>query len=266
MTLPEQSDLRGARANPPAQSTTRALVEFAVRGDLRFLSHHEEMRVLQRAMIRARWPLAFSQGFNPRPQAALCLPRNLGTASECELAAADLLEAPPAQQLFDQLAPVLPADMPLLRITAPAPRRTMLPLRAVYEVELDDDAARRTAPRVTDFLAQRRIVVQRDYGPLKPKRPADIRPYIETLILDAATLRIELSFEQQRSARASEILTELGLPAGDYEHRIRRCSVEWNIDPTANWSGSQIAEGKNFVQGTQEGRAQAGGQTPQEDR
>lgn len=239
-----------------ALSELRVLIEFGVRGDLRFLSHHEELRVLQRALIRARWPLAFSRGFNPRPQAGLLLPRNLGVSSDCELAAVELTGPQPAGALFGQLAGTLPAEMHLRRVVTPAPRRTMLPVRAVYEVELEPHAAAEAAPRIAPLLARARIIVQRDYGPHKPARPADIRPYIEALSLSGVLLRVELSFEQQRSARTAEILLELGLPPGDYDHRIHRRSVTWNTDLAALAAHTHFAEGNYIVQGTQEGGAE----------
>ena len=34
---------------------------FALDGALRFLSHHDELRMLTRALRRARWPLAASR-------------------------------------------------------------------------------------------------------------------------------------------------------------------------------------------------------------
>ena len=234
------------RARPgdvqPPRSVYRAVVEFAVQGDLRYLSHHEELRVLQRALTRAGWPVAYSQGFNPRPQAALALPRNLGTSSDCEVALVDLLAPRSAEELEAALRPQLPADMPLRSVVAPAVRRALLPERADYTVQLDTPAAAVAGENIPALLAERRLLIRRDYGPEKPSRPADIRPYIESLRMEGLTLHIELSFEQQRSARPSEILNLLKLPPGEFDHWIHRRRITWNISAAALWAGPQTIE------------------------
>jgi uncharacterized protein (DUF2344 family) len=37
-----------------------------VEGDLRFLSHHDCLRAMERLAARARLPVRYTQGFNPR--------------------------------------------------------------------------------------------------------------------------------------------------------------------------------------------------------
>ncbi|MBK8914231.1 MAG: DUF2344 domain-containing protein [Phycisphaerales bacterium] len=241
--LPPAAEPRAAPgAAQPPRRVFRAVVEFAVQGDLRYLSHHEELRVLQRALTRAGWPVAYSQGFNPRPQAALALPRNLGTSSDCEVALVDMLEPRGAAELEAALRPQLPTDMPLRSVIAPAVRRALLPERADYTVSLDAPSAAIAAANIPALLAERRLMIRRDYGPEKPSRPADIRPYIESLRIEDATLHIELSFEQQRSARPSEILNLLKLPAGEFDHWIHRRRITWNISAGALWADPHAIE------------------------
>ena len=77
---------------------------YSLDGDLRFISHHDELRMLVRALTRARWPLAYSQGFNPKPRVVIPLPRSVGMASECVRATVQLKEPAATTELFDQLA------------------------------------------------------------------------------------------------------------------------------------------------------------------
>ncbi len=70
----------------------RILVQFSVRGDVRFVSHHDLMRVLGRAARRAGLPVAMSEGFNPRPRISLLLARGVGVASDAELDNARAIE------------------------------------------------------------------------------------------------------------------------------------------------------------------------------
>ncbi len=67
-------------------------IELSVEGDLRFLSHHDMMRAIERLLRRAGLPLRYSQGFNPRPALSLVLPRPVGVASEADLLVVTLEE------------------------------------------------------------------------------------------------------------------------------------------------------------------------------
>ena len=62
----------------------RWVFAFQVDGDLRFVSHHDMLRLFRRALARAEVPMRFSQGFNPHPRMSLPLPRPVGMASETE--------------------------------------------------------------------------------------------------------------------------------------------------------------------------------------
>src|SRR3954447_21864109 len=53
------------QAPPPVQ---RLRVRYAKRGRLRFTSHRDFSRAFERAVFRARLPMAYSSGFNPHPR------------------------------------------------------------------------------------------------------------------------------------------------------------------------------------------------------
>jgi radical SAM-linked protein len=202
---------------------------FEIEGDLRFLSHHDELRMLARALRRAGWPLACSQGFNPRPRLVLPLPRRVGTASACQWAVVQLSETPPLEQLQDRLAASLPAACHLQGVVALPPRASPHPRRVAFELELERQHAAQAAPRIKELLAAESLIVERTYGPDKPARAIDIRPYLETITLDGRTLAMRLTFVKQRSARPTEVLTVLDLPASAYNHRVRQVAVEWDM-------------------------------------
>jgi len=208
----------------------RAALEYAVRGDLRYLSHHDELRMLGRALVRARWPLRYSQGFNPMPRLSIPLPRSVGMESECQWAVVELGEARPEQLLAARLAAVLPGACELKQVIAPAPPGTPHPRAVEYRVAIDPPERRSVATRVRRVMALEQLVVQRAGAPGKPARPVDIRPYLDVLALDGTELRMRLRYAQQQSARPAEILMELGLAADAYNQRVRRSAVIWDME------------------------------------
>ena len=58
--------------------------ERAPRGPLRFASHRDLARALERALRRAQVPMAFSAGFSPHPKISYIGAAPTGAASEAE--------------------------------------------------------------------------------------------------------------------------------------------------------------------------------------
>ena len=210
--------------------TLRAAAEYALHGDLRYLSHHDELRLLARALARAGWPVCFSRGFNPIPRLSLPLPRSVGMTSYCQWALVELHEQRTAPELFDSRAEALPPDCTLKQVLAPAARQTPHALGVEYAVDLDPPDALAVGSRLGRLMTAEELVVQR-HGKHWPEAQAlDIRPWIETLTLDGPVLRMRLRCTQQRTARPSEILAELGLAIDAYAHRVRRARVIWDME------------------------------------
>ena len=69
------------QAPPPVQ---RLRVRYAKRGRLRFTSHRDFSRAFERAVFRARVPMAYSSGFNPHPRISYAGAAPTGSASEAE--------------------------------------------------------------------------------------------------------------------------------------------------------------------------------------
>jgi radical SAM-linked protein len=74
----------GEAANPAPPTVQRIRVRFAKRGRLRFLSHRDVARSIERAVRRAGIPVAHSHGFSPHPRLSWIGAAPTGTASEAE--------------------------------------------------------------------------------------------------------------------------------------------------------------------------------------
>ncbi len=66
---------------PPVQ---RLRIRYAKRGPLRFSSHRDFQRALERALRRADVPMAYSAGFSPHPRVSYANAAPTGAASEAE--------------------------------------------------------------------------------------------------------------------------------------------------------------------------------------
>ncbi len=81
----------------------RWAIRLAVTGDLRFCSHHDMMRAIERLAVRSRLPLHYSQGFNPRPVISLPAARPVGIAGESEILCINFDAELDSAELLDSL-------------------------------------------------------------------------------------------------------------------------------------------------------------------
>ncbi len=90
---------------------TRVRIRFTKDGKVRFTSHRDIARILERVARRAELPLAYSQGFSPRPRLHFGLALPTGCASAGEYADIDLDEPVDLATLPDVLTVHLPPGM-----------------------------------------------------------------------------------------------------------------------------------------------------------
>jgi len=71
---------------------SRLRVRFTKRGKIRFTSHRDVARMFERAFRRAEIPLAYTEGFSPRPRISFGLALSTGYESLAEYLDADLID------------------------------------------------------------------------------------------------------------------------------------------------------------------------------
>jgi radical SAM-linked protein len=103
---------------PPVQ---RLRVRYAKRGRLRFTSHRDFSRAFERALVRARIPMAYSSGFNPHPRISYTGASPTGAASEAEYLEIGLAEHVEPARLADDLDESLPDGLDVLEVVEAPP-------------------------------------------------------------------------------------------------------------------------------------------------
>jgi radical SAM-linked protein len=92
----------------------RLRVCYGKTGPLRFLGHLEVCAALERAVRRARLPVAFGQGFHPKAKLAFGPALPVGVAGLHEYVDVTMTQFVPADQAAAALAAAMPSDMPLV--------------------------------------------------------------------------------------------------------------------------------------------------------
>jgi len=98
---------------PPVQ---RLRIRYAKRGRLRFTSHRDFSRAFERAVFRARIPLAYSSGFNPHPRISYAGAAPTGSASEAEYLEIALAEVVDPARVHGDLDEALPTGLDVLAV------------------------------------------------------------------------------------------------------------------------------------------------------
>ncbi|MFN8182888.1 MAG: TIGR03936 family radical SAM-associated protein [Candidatus Nanopelagicales bacterium] len=101
---------------PPVQTLQ---VRYAKRGRMRFASHRDFQRAWERALRRARIPMAYSAGFSPHPKVSYAGAAPTGAASEAEFLEFSVVETIDPHTARQALDAALPAGLDVVAI-APA--------------------------------------------------------------------------------------------------------------------------------------------------
>ena len=59
-------------------------LKFYKRGILKYISHLDLVRTMNKVLVRSGLPLWYTEGFNPKPKMVFALPLSIGTSSDCE--------------------------------------------------------------------------------------------------------------------------------------------------------------------------------------
>jgi len=188
--------------------------QFAVGSELRFLSHLDLLRTFERALRRARIPVALTEGFHPKPRLSLAAPLPVGISSRAEFGDV-FLRAPVAPAEFiARLNAVLPPGLTVLRAALTSERTA--PVMAVvnaaeYRVQLEGNTI--TADNIQELLASEELFVLRSTK--KGERTVDVRPLIFSIELRGGELVFRCALGPEGNLRPDELLGLLGLDIRD---------------------------------------------------
>ena len=200
-------------------------LRYAIEGDLRFISHHDSLRMFERALARAGIPVSYSEGFNPRPRISIVLPRSVGVASRDELLVVELAEPVDPDEARRRLSREAPVGLTLLSAEQLPGGHAPAAQKAEYSLVLEPALAECVKKRAGDLLARDRLEVDRVVPKGRCPKAVDIRPYLVTIELANHRLRWIQSITPTGTARPNEVLEALGIPSRDHLHLLCREKV-----------------------------------------
>jgi len=204
-----------------------AVIRFKVRGDLRYLSHAETMRVFQRACVRAGVRVAYSQGFNPHPRLSLVLPRSVGVESDDEMLCL-WLEDGEAGLDGESLKRELPEGIEIVSVEMSQAKSVPEPSLATYLVRLGSGCADECIKvRIEELLAKEKVLIERRIGKDSRAKTVDVRPFLGSISMQGGDVVVDCKVSQAGTIRVDEILGLLQLGLQDLAGPVRRTGVQW---------------------------------------
>jgi radical SAM-linked protein len=221
--------VRGGAANP-------VRLQYTKLGKVRWISHRDVARALERAFRVAQLPLAFTEGFSPRPKVSFGLALSTGHESDAEYI--DLVFAEPVDLdgLPELLSPALPAGISVVGAVALADRAPALQ-EAVTSVEWRVDVAHQDLTEVDPAQLRDRVAAALTRPTLETTKRRkgrdvveDVRPVIRRIIVcdepstvdQPIAVEMELS-TQPRGAKPGEVLAAIG----DFTEIRARRTHQW---------------------------------------
>ncbi|MDD3826856.1 MAG: TIGR03936 family radical SAM-associated protein [Anaerolineae bacterium] len=218
------------------QDLWRVRLTFAKGEALKYISHLDLARAWERLFRRAGLPVAYSQGFNPRPRFQIASGLPVGVTGQAELLDVWLAERLAPEEVLARLGPASPPGLEILaaeevELRAPALQARMQ--AADYLAVLDTaEPAEAIRTRVEALLAAPSLPRQRHH---KGKQQSyDLRPLVQSLAVRPAPsgggilLEMRLQASPEGAGRPDQVLDVLGLTL--VARSIERTKLHFDFD------------------------------------
>lgn len=178
--------------NAVSQQGTRLRFRYAEVGKVRFISHRDLARLMERAFRQIGLPLAYSEGYRPRPRLSFGLALPTAASSDAEYVDVSVATTVDVDPLIDDLPQRLSAALPdgisVTAVTVLEPGAVSLQqviASCTWRIELLDVAVDDAADRVQRIVAAPSLPLERERkGKLTT---SDVRPAILDLELVGPT-------------------------------------------------------------------------------
>ena len=186
-------------------------IKYSKQGVTRFISHLDTMRAIKRALSRADIPIAYSEGFNPRPKISMGPALPLGCESKCEWADIVLTRSIAPEKLLGKLENAMPEGLDLLeidRVHSASPKLSGASCIS-YMIELPvGETLDGAASIVRGFIEKESAPVERVRK--KKETTVDVKRFVlnATVVTgaDSDWLSVGISMSERGSCSPSEIL------------------------------------------------------------
>lgn len=202
----------------------RMIAEFEKMGRMSWFSHLDLQNTMQRALRRARLPVAYSQGFNPHVLTSFATALSVGCQSRGEVMEVEMAGEISPEEFAEKLNACLPDGLKVRRC-APVPDSAPALMAKVAEAGYDITAPNADLTQAVEaFLKSEEVMVEKRS---KTKtRLVNIRPMVHeiTCAFDGKDSRLSMVLEQT-NANALKVELVMQALAPEQEFRFVRTAL-----------------------------------------
>ncbi|MFQ6041556.1 MAG: TIGR03960 family B12-binding radical SAM protein, partial [Candidatus Poribacteria bacterium] len=221
---------------PESTPVQKIRIRLSKEGEARFISHRELNNALTRALRRAKLPVAFTQGFTPRPKISFSQPSSVGIESHADFVDIELHNKIDPHQLMERLNDTLPKTLRTLEsheIPLKTPHLANQIVQSVYRVSVPRALAgdkEECQAKIQKFMGDHEIWFERRKNDGKLQK-INIRPLVEEIrIVDEApdmiVLDMKLKDSNTSKGRPNEVLRLLFDAQEDELVELLVCKVD----------------------------------------
>ena len=197
-------------------------VRFTKTGRMWFLSHHDLMRLFERAFRRTALPLRMTEGYNPHPVLSFPTALGLGIESADEVLEFELSSWTAPRQIEKVLGAQLPEGVAVVSAEA-FDRRDRSRVEFVEYEAACPGQAEGLPERLRAFLALKECRVERVSD--KGSKTVEIRQYVLAADCEGERVFLRLRVTDQGTAKPEEVLRAAGVRV-DGTLRLRKNYTE----------------------------------------
>ncbi len=195
----------------------RIRITFEKTGAMRYTSHLDLQKVWIRALLRAKLPLAYTQGFHPTPKVAYAWPLPLGWGTQGELM--DIWLDDPEGKEADEIEFIsnvnrfMPAGLKILSIEKlpySAPALTIVIQSAVYLISFPEKISKEDLQGKMQALMSQDAIERERRGKIYDMKPLVEDWCVTTDSEEEAALKVQMAARDSAMGRPDELAAALG--------------------------------------------------------
>ncbi len=197
----------------------KVIIKYKKVNRLKYISHLDTIRLLQRALRRAEIKVIYSEGYNPHPKFSFAMPLSLGIETYGDYIEIEVDDSEDYQSIKDRLNQVLPKDFEVVIVEKSNYDKTLSARlkNVIYTIDIKNeiDDTSKVANIIENFFKEEQIVERIKKKKRKKKvKKFDSRKFIEKIeIIKKDNNRIKLKiygiFSNEGTVKMEELVEVL---------------------------------------------------------
>lgn len=203
-------------------------IQFSKKGPVKFIGHLDTMRFFQRALKRACFDLAYSQGFSPHPIMAFASPLGVGIESDSECFDVEVVSVTDREDMMRGLDEQMCEGIAIrdIRLLPDKTENAMASVKgASYSVDIGELCKPDTLINdlISNMMSKQEILITKKTK--KNELTVDIRPGIYELTYDETGLHMTVDASSGGNIRPEQIVEALFKPDAKPQIKITRNEI-----------------------------------------